>query len=165
MLTVDTCAFTKTKIKFKHWSPKSSKFQNRKRTVIIRRQAQKRNKEDQRSHLIAAFKNEMQHSTRVLAAPRASASCCISSSSARRCGRAIRGNNSQIFLTRSKIDISYHNHKSKETKRIIFTEAVSMETCNMSSTEYKEMLPIEMQATCHYQHITERRTLANTFKC
>lgn len=58
------------------------------------------------SHLTAAFKNDVQPSSRIFAAPRASDSCCISSSSARSkcCGTDIRGNLWYICLIRSEIE-------------------------------------------------------------
>ena len=56
---------------------------------ILQFQKEYKKEKDRISHLIAAFKNDMQHSTRVFAAPRASLSCCISSSSPKSCGNGI----------------------------------------------------------------------------
>ena len=56
--------------------------------------SKKQKNKDRKSHLIAAFRNDEQPYTRVFAAPRASWSFCMSSSSARSkcCGTGIRGN-------------------------------------------------------------------------
>lgn len=83
----------------------------------------------EKTHLIAALRKDEQHSTRVFADPRASWSCCMSTSAkSRLCGIGIRGNFSKIILTRSRIKFvssqniqlhKYLNLKITITKQII----------------------------------------------